>query len=253
MAIKENPDSYSDADIDRAVKEEAITAEDGEALKAQKLEVATKVESETKEDETGAVLDDINYMISSGNIAGATANADKLKAEGKMDDTTYKQVYYDSWKAALDAQSLTADNINSTLTDIRVDADSGKLSKEKCDELIKYAWSKVGKAYTKEQAGVSDITHPRQPLPHTEFYINGVKYENNLEDTPNDSTKAILNGIATGDTTVEPKEGTFVEYNGKMYAYMEHADTSETGGWLKSVEAYFTAPTIIGWVEIIKS
>lgn len=240
-AIKENPDSYSDADIDRAVAEEAISAEDGELLKKEKVTSKTTLDAEELEY-------NIYSYIEAGDIAGATANADKLKAEGKIGDTTYKQAYHDAWKATLDAQTITADNIDSALRDIRSDKDSGKLSEEKANELIKHAWSTLGKTYTREQAGISNITHLKHPLPHTELDINGVSYENNLRGALNDSTKALLNGIATGDRKGTPKEGTIVEYNGKKYAYMEYADASSSWPTLSP-----TPDTIIGWVELVKS
>ena len=225
-ALKEDPDSYSDADIDRAVSEGAISAEDGELLKNEKSTNKTIFDSEE-------LKDNIYSYIEAGDIAGATANADKLKAEGKIDDPTYKQVYYDSWKAALDAQSLTADNIESVLREIRVDAESKKLSAEKAKELSKYAWSKLGRTYTSSAYGLT-IEEDTGLSVKVKIGDKTYKFTKTAKTPGWSGVISTLNAICTGDKKETPAKGTVVEFDGNTYVYLG-ADDKFTG-WVKQLK-----------------
>lgn len=219
-ALKENPDSYSDADIDRAVEVEAITEDDGKRLKSEKASYNTTIGSEL-------LQENIYDYIESGDIAGAIANADKLKAEGKMDEPTYQQAYHDAWKATLEGQTLTSDNIESTLREIRVDKESGKLSDKQATELSKYAWSTLGKIYTSSAYG---LTIESESEYYASVKIGDKEYRfAKLTNQPYYSELiSTLNAICTGDKKTKPKDGTVVEYLGKIYVY---TPDDETSGW----------------------
>ena len=203
-AIKYDSDSYSEADIDRAVTEKALTPEDAETLKKELADARVK---------------EINDLITSGDTTGATARADELYGSGKIDKDTYQSAYYNSW--VKDLTVVDAANIDTIITNLTKDKNAGKISANDLSSLTKYMYSKFGSTQKPSENGyVANEMKPGQKW--QTFTFDGTNYWADSEEFTDTNTISMLNGISTGNKDRTPALGTTVRYNGVTYAYVNH-------------------------------
>jgi len=203
-AIKYDSDSYSEADLDRAVTEKALTPDDADILKKELADARVK---------------EIKDLISSGDTSGATARADELYGSGKIDKDTYQTAYYDSW--VKDLATVDAANIDTIITNLTKDKNAGKISANDHSSLIKYMYSKFGSTQKPSENGyVANEMKPGQKW--QTFTFDGTNYWADSTEFTDTETIAMLNGISTGNEERTPAQGTTVRYNGVTYAYVRH-------------------------------
>lgn len=204
MNMKENADSLTDNDIDKAVKSGLITKADGDALKEQRSK---------------AWKEEIQSYIDSGYADAAKDIIERRYSSGEITKDERQEYHHNIWVNA--CKEVPIDKVDAVLDDLKKDKNAGRISDADYTSLSKYMWSQYGTSKTASQSGYkANEMKPGQKWQTYEF--GGTHYWADGKENKDETTKSILNGISTGDKGHAPSIGTVVSYNGKTYAYLDH-------------------------------
>ena len=216
--IKTDPDSYSEADIDKMVTDKLLTGTDA-ALAKQLI----------KDTKTKFAKDDIDYYISSGDFDTLQSYLEEAYdgGNGIIDQDTYQDAYF---RASLQncANASSTSEILQVEADLKNLKDAGKISAADYDAAMEYMYASQGgllnaSSYTvtmDEETGFEITTKKLKITLDGESYsipistkVNGGVFE---AKTADDKTAKILTGIAGGGT---PAENSLVMLDGQLYVY----------------------------------
>lgn len=196
--------------LDNMLKMDLITQEQYNDLKNQ---LNTKLTDEIKQNVTNG---------DSAAIQASIDNADKYYSEGKITQEQYQSVYNDYVGSAVGGVSNVDDyqSVKKTLDEYK---NSGKLSQAQYDNLLSKMKKNTTKKLDSSQYKVSGLSTALDKTDDIDVKINGVTYDLvSGSRVKKDSTKSLLNEVATGNSGTAPSVGTIVVVCGKMYIYKKY-------------------------------
>ena len=196
--------------LDNMLKMDLITQEQYNDLKNQ---LNTKLTDEIKQNVTNG---------NSTTIQASIDNADKYYSEGKITQEQYQSVYNDYVGSAVGGVSNVDDyqSVKKTLDEYKK---SGKLSQAQYDNLLSKMKKNTTKKLDSSQYKVSGLSTALDKTDDIDVKINGVTYDLvSGSRVEKDSTKSLLNEVATGNSGTAPSVGTIVVVCGKMYIYKKY-------------------------------
>lgn len=196
--------------LDNMLKMDLITQEQYNDLKNQ---LNTKLTDEIKQNVTNGDSEAIQANID---------NADKYYSEGKITQEQYQSVYNDYVGSAVGGVSNVDDyqSVKKTLDEYK---NSGKLSQAQYDNLLSKMKKNTTKKLDSSQYKVSGLSTALDKTDDIDVKINGVTYDLvSGSRVEKDSTKSLLNEVATGNSGTAPSVGTIVVVCGKMYIYKKY-------------------------------
>lgn len=196
--------------LDNMLKMDLITQEQYNDLKNQ---LNTKLTDEIKQNVTNGDSEAIQASID---------NADKYYSEGKITQEQYQSVYNDYVGSAVGGVSNVDDyqSVKKTLDEYK---NSGKLSQAQYDNLLSKMKKNTTKKLDSSQYKVSGLSTALDKTDDIDVKINGVTYDLvSGSRVEKDSTKSLLNEVATGNSGTAPSVGTIVVVCGKMYIYKKY-------------------------------
>ena len=196
--------------LDNMLKMDLITQEQYNDLKSQ---LNTKLTDEIKQNVTNG---------DSATIQANIDNADKYYSEGKITQEQYQSVYNDYVGSAVGGVSNVDDyqSVKKTLDEYK---NSGKLSQAQYDNLLSKMKKNTTKKLDSSQYKVSGLSTALDKTDDIDVKINGVTYDLvSGSRVEKDSTKSLLNEVATGNSRTAPSVGTIVVVCGKMYIYKKY-------------------------------
>lgn len=196
--------------LDNMLKMDLITQEQYNDLKNQ---LNTKLTDEIKQNVTNG---------DSTTIQASIDNADKYYSEGKITQEQYQSVYNDYVGSAVGGVSNVDDyqSVKKTLDEYK---NSGKLSQAQYDNLLSKMKKNTTKKLDSSQYKVSGLSTALDKTDDIDVKINGVTYDLvSGSRVEKDSTKSLLNEVATGNSGTAPSVGTIVVVCGKMYIYKKY-------------------------------
>ena len=196
--------------LDNMLKMDLITQEQYNDLKSQ---LNTKLTDEIKQNVTNG---------DSSAIQASIDNADKYYSEGKITQEQYQSVYNDYVGSAVGGVSNVDDyqSVKKTLDEYK---NSGKLSQAQYDNLLSKMKKNTTKKLDSSQYKVSGLSTALDKTDDIDVKINGVTYDLvSGSRVEKDSTKSLLNEVATGNSGTAPSVGTIVVVCGKMYIYKKY-------------------------------
>lgn len=196
--------------LDNMLKMDLITQEQYNDLKNQ---LNTKLTDEIKQNVTNG---------DSSAIQASIDNADKYYSEGKITQEQYQSVYNDYVGSAVGGVSNVDDyqSVKKTLDEYK---NSGKLSQAQYDNLLSKMKKNTTKKLDSSQYKVSGLSTALDKTDDIDVKINGVTYDLvSGSRVEKDSTKSLLNEVATGNSGTAPSVGTIVVVCGKMYIYKKY-------------------------------
>ncbi len=196
--------------LDNMLKMDLITQEQYNDLKSQ---LNTKLTDEIKQNITNGDSSAIQANID---------NADKYYSEGKITQEQYQSVYNDYVGSAVGGVSNVDDyqSVKKTLDEYK---NSGKLSQAQYDSLLGKMKKNTTKKLDNSQYKVSGLSTALDKTDDIDVKINGVTYDLvSGKRVEKDSTKSLLNEVATGSSGSAPSVGTIVVVCGKMYIYKKY-------------------------------
>jgi len=196
--------------LDNMLKMDLITQEQYNDLKNQ---LNTKLTDEIKQNVTNG---------DSTAIQASIDNADKYYSEGKITQEQYQSVYNDYVNSAVGGVSNVDDyqSVKKTLDEYK---NSGKLSQSQYDNLLSKMKKNTTKKLDSSQYKVSGLSTALDKTDDIDVKINGVTYDLvSGSRVEKDSTKSLLNEVATGNSGTAPSVGTIVVVCGKMYIYKKY-------------------------------
>lgn len=171
------------------------------------------------------LTDEIKQNVTNGDSAAIQANidnADKYYSEGKITQEQYQSVYNDYVGSAVGGISNVDDyqSVKKTLDEYK---NSGKLSQAQYDNLLSKMKKNTTKKLDSSQYKVSGLSTALDKTDDIDVKINGVTYDLvSGSRVKKDSTKSLLNEVATGNSGTAPSVGTIVVVCGKMYIYKKY-------------------------------
>lgn len=196
--------------LDNMLKMDLITQEQYNDLKSQ---LNTKLTDEIKQNVTNG---------DSATIQANIDNADKYYSEGKITQEQYQGIYNDYVGSAVGGVSNVDDyqSVKKTLDEYK---NSGKLSQSQYDSLLSKMKKNTTKKLDSSQYKVSGLSTALDKTDDIDVKINGVTYDLvSGSRVEKDSTKSLLNEVATGNSGTAPSVGTIVVVCGKMYIYKKY-------------------------------
>lgn len=217
MNMKENADSLTDNDIDKAVKSGLITKADGDALKEQRSK---------------AWKEEIQSYIDSGDIASAQAYADKAYQDGKISKDAYNKAYFDAWIKNCEG-ATTADEAKDIEADLKKLKSAGKITDADYNSIIKHMYSSMGETLSSGSYSVSyDKNVFGTELPNGQCLrvtVGGKTYKLETNNkSADEETSALLERIFGSS----PKHGTMTKIGDQLYIYRTYPSNSpHKSGW----------------------